>query len=252
MFVDSHAHLCSDALFNDIEGILERSLEAKVSPILNICTDLVTLKRGLELHEKYPWVYNAASTTPHDVDAEGEAYFEEMANATRSGALKAVGETGLDYHYSHSNHETQKHFLKRYARLAKECELPLVIHCREAFQDLFAILDEGKASQVILHCFTGTLDEAKGVIERGWYLSLSGIATFKKSESLREVAAWTPLNRLLIETDAPYLAPGKHRGRLNEPAFVVETAKTLAECKEITLEELAAETAANAKRILKL
>lgn len=252
MYVDSHAHLCSDELYGDIEGILARSLNAGVSPILNICTDLVTLKRGLELHAKYPWVYNAASTTPHDVDAFGEEHFEEMECAAKNGLLKAVGETGLDYHYTHSNHETQKNFLKRYCRLAKECKLPLVIHCREAFQDLFHILDEEKASVVILHCFTGTLEEAKGVIERDWYLSLSGIVTFKKSEALREVGTWVPLDRLLIETDAPYLAPGKHRGRLNEPAFVVETAKTLADCKGISVDELAEATANNAKRILKL
>lgn len=252
MFVDSHAHLCSDELYNDIDGILQRALSESVSPILNICTDLVTLKRGLELHAKYPWVFNAASTTPHDVDAFGEEHFEEMAKAARAGALAAVGETGLDYHYSHSNHETQKNFLRRYCRLAKECKLPLVIHCRDAFQDLFHILDEEKASGVILHCFTGTLEEAKSVIERDWFLSLSGIVTFKKSEALREVAAWTPLNRLLIETDAPYLAPGKHRGRLNEPAFVVETAKTIAECKGIPLQEVAVVTSNNAKKVLGL
>jgi TatD DNase family protein len=252
MFVDSHAHLCSDELYPDIIAILERSLSANVSPILNICTDLVTLKRGLDLHVKYPWVFNAAATTPHDVDAFGETHFEEMAKAAGAGVLAAIGETGLDYHYSHSNHETQKNFLRRYCRLSKECNLPLVIHCRDAFQDLFTILDEEKPLEVILHCFTGTLEEAQQVIERDWYLSLSGIVTFKKSEALREVAKWVPLNRLLIETDAPYLAPGKYRGGLNEPALVVETAKMIAECKGSSLQEIGAETTNNAKRVLRL
>lgn len=249
---DSHAHLCSDELFSDIEGILARSLQANVSTILNICTDLVTLKRGLELHAKYPWVLNAAATTPHDVEAFGQPHFEEMAKAAKNGALVAVGETGLDYHYSHSRHEIQKDFLRKYCRLAIECKLPLVIHCRDAFQDLFTILDEEKASRVILHCFTGTLEEAHAVVERGWYLSLSGIVTFKKSNALREVAKWMPLNRLLIETDAPYLAPGKQRGQLNEPAYIIETAQTIAECKGISLQEVANQTADNFKKVLKI
>lgn len=252
MFVDSHAHLCSDELFPDIEGILKRCLQANVHHVLNICTDLITLERGLQLHAKYPWVLNAASTTPHDVDAFGDAHFEWMEQAAKSGALAAVGETGLDYYYSHSNHENQKRFLVKYSRLAKECNLPLVIHCREAFHDLFTILDVEKPPQVILHCFTGTLEEAKSVIERGWYLSLSGIATFKKSEALREVAKWVPLNQLLIETDAPYLAPGKHRGKTNEPSFIIETAAMIAKEKGLSLEEIAKATTTNAKKLIKI
>lgn len=250
MFVDSHAHLTCDELYSDIEGILERSLGANVNFILNICTDLITLERGLELHTKYPWVVNAAATTPHDVDAFGEMHFNEMKKAAKEGSLAAIGETGLDYHYAHSDRRTQQKFLIQYCRLAKECQLPLVIHCREAFCDLFHILDEEKATDVILHCFTGTLEEAKSVVERGWYLSLSGIVTFKKSEALREVAKWVPLNHLLIETDAPYLAPGKYRGRLNEPALVVETAYVIAECKGIPLQEIAEQTTKNAKKVI--
>ena len=252
MYVDSHAHLTSEELQPELQAILERARQASISKVVNICTDLVTLQRGIELQQRYPWVANAAATTPHDVDREGEAHFKAMAEAAEGGQLVAVGETGLDYHYAHSAKETQQLFLKRYAQLAMRCKLPLIIHCREAFEDLFAILDREYQGPCLLHCFTGTLQEAKEVIERGWSLSLSGIVTFKKSEDLRQVARWVPLDKLLIETDAPYLAPGKHRGQLNEPAFLPETAATIAQLKEVTLETIAQATSQNAEHFFKI
>lgn len=244
MYTDSHAHLTCDAVFPEIEALLERAQEAGVDSIINICTDILTLERGLALHEKYPWVHNVASTTPHDVDAEGEAAFPVVAQAARSGKLVAVGETGLDYHYNHSTPENQQRFLRRYLQLALECQLPVVIHCREAFADFFRILDEeymveGRHAPGVLHCFTGTLEEAHQVIERNWYLSLSGIVTFKRSTELREVARMVPLDRLLIETDTPYLAPQKRRGKPNEPSYLPEVAATIAEVKGLSLEEVA-------------
>jgi TatD DNase family protein len=219
MYVDSHAHLASDELYQDIEGLIARAQAAGVDRIVNICTDKETLVRGLRMAEKYPCLMTTASVTPHDVAKIGESDWEEIAVAARGGRLVAIGETGLDYHYTHSPKEIQIDFLRRYLRLAKECHLPVVIHCRDAFADFFQILDEeyvgGKG---VLHCFTGTLDEAKEVVKRGFYLSLSGIVTFKKSVALQEVAAFVPLENLLIETDAPYLAPQSKRGKMNEPA----------------------------------
>lgn len=243
MYVDSHAHLTSDALFPQIEDLLERAKGAGVSHIVNICTDIPTLEKGLELNKKHPWVVNAASTTPHDVDSLGESDFEQMKKAASDGLLVAVGETGLDYHYSHSKPENQKVFLKRYAQLAKNLNLPLVIHCRDAFSDLFTILNQEK---VLLHCFTGTLSEAKEVVKRGWMLSLSGIVTFKKSIELQEVVKYVPLENLLIETDAPYLSPQSKRGKTNESSFLPETAAFIANLKEIPLEVLAKTTSQNA------
>lgn len=255
--IDSHAHLTSPAVYNKLGELLPNAQKAGIVNIINICTDIDTLEKGLALAKEHPWIYNVASTTPHDVDAEGEAVFPTMAAAARSGALVAVGETGLDYFHHHSKPESQQRFLRRYLHLALECRLPVVIHCRDAFADFFRILDEeyivdNTHAPGVLHCFTGTMAEAEQVIARDWYLSLSGIVTFKKSEELREVAKMVPLDRLLIETDTPYLAPQSRRGKQNEPAFIVETATCIAAARGISLEELASATKANAKRLFNL
>lgn len=257
MLIDSHAHLTSPAVFDQLDPILERAQQAGVKAIINICTDPLSLERGLLLAQRCPWIYQAAATTPHDVEKEGEEVFAMMAKSARQGKLKAVGETGLDYHYEHSNREIQKEFLRRYLHLALECQLPVVIHCREAFCDFFEILDQEyqineRHAPGVLHCFTGTMAEAEEVIKRGWMLSLSGIVTFKKSFELQEVARQVPLSQLLVETDTPYLAPQKQRGKQNEPAFLVETAHFIASLKQISFEELAQATAQNASLLFKI
>lgn len=252
-FVDSHAHLTSDTLYPQVDALLSRAKTAGLSAVVNICTNTETLQRGLLLSKKYPWVYNAAATTPHDVATEGENVFSFMEQHALQGHLIAVGETGLDYYYHHSPIDTQKHFLKRYLKLALKSHLPVIIHCREAFTDLFHILDTeymvaGHHGPGVLHCFTGNLSEAAEVIKRGWYLSLSGILTFKKSETLRAVAKMVPLDRLLVETDAPYLAPQSRRGSTNEPSFLPETIQAIANAKDIGMDDVASATLANAER----
>lgn len=257
MFIDSHAHITSDTLYPDVDGILERAQKANVKAIVNICTGLTNLQRGLELQQRCPWIFNAACTHPHDVEKEGEQVFSIMAQHAKSGQLVAVGETGLDYHYEHSNREIQKTFLRKYLQLALECKLPVIIHCREAFADFFEILDQeyqvnNKYAPGVLHCFSGNLQEAEQVIKRGWYLSLSGIVTFKKSEELREVAKIVPLEQLLIETDSPYLAPQSKRGKTNEPAFLPEVAEAVARAKNLSVAEVAQATSNNACRLFKI
>ncbi len=257
MWIDSHAHLTSPEVLPLLERVLEHAQQAGVKAIVNICTDPLSLQQGIELSRRFPWIYHAAATTPHDVEKEGEEAFACMAESARRGMLKAVGETGLDYHYTHSSREVQKRFLRRYLHLALECELPVVIHCREAFADFFEILDaeyriHGCHAPGVLHCFTGSMKEAEEVLKRGWMLSLSGIVTFKKSLALQQVAREIPLKQLLIETDAPYLAPQRYRGMLNEPAFLVETASFIAAIKQISLETLAEATTQNATSLFKL
>lgn len=256
-FIDSHAHVTSNAVFPGVDALLDRAKAAGISDIINICTDPETLQRGLHLSQRYPWVHTVAATTPHDVEAEGEAVFPIMELHARNGGLVAVGETGLDYFHHHSPPDLQKQFLIRYLHLALECKLPVVIHCREAFADFFTILDAeyrvgAKHAPGVLHCFTGTEAEAEQVIKRDWYLSLSGIVTFKKSEVLRNVAKMVPLDRLLIETDTPYLAPQSKRGHTNEPAFLPETAAVIAACRGISVDELAKATSDNARRLFGL
>lgn len=251
-FFDSHAHLSSPEVLPQIEEVLSRARAAGVSRMLNICTDLSTLEQGLKLAEAHPEVLNAGATTPHDVESEGELAFSAFEKAALAGRLSAVGETGLDYHYEHSPKEKQKAFLIRYLHLAAKCRRPAIFHCREAFADLFEIADAEypKGAPAILHCFTGTLQEAREVVKRGWHVSFSGIVTFKKSEELREAAKWVPLSQLLIETDTPYLAPQSRRGRQNEPAFLPETARAIAGVRGISLEELAEASFANAEFLL--
>lgn len=256
-YIDSHAHLTSDSVYPHVDELLARAQAAGVTRIVNICTDPDTLAKGLELHKRYPWVYNTAATTPHDVEKEGEEAFPYIAEQARLGNLVAVGETGLDYFHHHSPPEKQQHFLRRYLKLALECKLPVVIHCRDAFADFFKILDEeymvnGSHAPGVLHCFTGTVGEAEQVLKRGWYLSLSGIVTFKKSDELRKVAEITPLDKLLVETDTPYLAPQSRRGKVNEPAFLVETAAMIALAKGVSVEEVARASSQNAERLFKL
>ncbi len=247
-YFDSHAHLSSPEILPNIDGILMRARLAKVERILNICTDPETFRQGIILAGKHPEIGNAGATTPHDVEKEGEEVFPIFAKAAKENQLAAIGETGLDYHYQHSNRNIQKEFLKRYLELALEHGLPVIFHCREAFEDLFAITDAyyQKGAPAILHCFTGTIEEAKEVIRRGWYLSLSGIVTFKKSEALREVAKIVPLAQLLIETDTPYLAPQSRRGQINEPGYLPETAACIAKACAIPLETVAEATFKNA------
>lgn len=250
---DSHAHLTSSELLNHVEAVLARAQAAGLTTIINICTDEESLRLGLELSKRYPWVHHAAAVHPHDAQKLGPTYFPIVAQHARQKAIVAIGETGLDYHYHHSTKEAQQHYLRQHLQLALECALPVVIHCREAFQDLFQILDqEYTQGKGVLHCFTGTLVEAQQVLDRDFYLSLSGIVTFKKSAELREVAKLVPLDRLLIETDAPYLAPQSKRGHPNEPAYVVETAQVIATVKGITFDELIQATSQNAQRLFQM
>lgn len=249
MLLDSHAHLCSSSFTEDLDEVILRAEQANVSTIVNIATSPQELISGIALSKKHPWIYNVASTTPHDVEKETTETFEFFEDRAESGDLCAIGETGLDYYYEHSPKETQKTSFKRYIKLAKRLNLPLVIHCREAFSDLYKILDEEfPFGKVLLHCFTGTIEEANEGIKRGYFISFSGIVTFKKSQSLQQTAKELPLDKILIETDCPYLAPEKKRGQRNEPSFIVETAQKMADLRGISFEELSEITFDNASR----
>lgn len=253
MYFDSHAHLSKSEVLPHINEIMQRAHMAKVTRMLNICTDPQTLKDGLQLEKEFQNIRNAGATTPHDVEKEGEEAFEVFFEAAKSGQLAAIGETGLEYFYKELDRKVQQRFLVRYLHLAQECNLPVIFHCREAFDDLFSITDNeyAKGAPAILHCFTGSIREAEKVFSRGWHLSLSGIVTFKKSEELRDVAKMAPLSQLLIETDTPYLAPQTKRGKPNEPAFLPETAQVIAAAKGISVDELAKATFENAYNLFR-
>lgn len=240
MFIDSHCHITSDELYPRIEEIIEQAKAANIQYMVNICTDKSTLERGLNLAKLYPFIKNTGATTPHDVEKLGKSDFLAFETAARSKELIAIGETGLDYYYEHSAKELQKNYLIQYFSLALELELPIVIHCREAFADLFTIADQHYPSKkLILHCFTGTMEEALEVVRRGWYISFSGILTFKKSQWLRDVFTKMSHEQVLMETDAPYLAPGKYRGKTNQPAYITQTYECAAQLWGLELNEFA-------------
>jgi len=238
--IDTHAHLTGEELFGDAATLIEAAQACGVRHIFNIATDSITLERGLLLNVTYPSVKNIAACTPHDVERFGDSFFIEVQRALEQGKLLAIGETGLDYYYLHSPKEVQIRHLHQYAQLANHYRLPLVIHCRAAFDDLMKVLDQyPKLPSVIIHCFTGTSDEAKACMERGYTLSFSGIITFKKSTELQKICQEIPSDRLVIETDAPYLAPSHLRGKRNEPAFILETFQKVAALRGWTRDQAA-------------
>jgi TatD DNase family protein len=206
----------------------------------------------LAVAERFPQVYCSLGTHPHHAHEELDISVEELIARTRHPKIVAIGEAGLDYHYELSTRDAQKQGLRNHIAAARTTGLPLVIHSREADADMIAILTEetGKgAFPAVLHCYTGGPDLAQRAIALGLFISFTGILTFKKSDHLRAIAKRLPADRILVETDAPYLAPGPYRGKRNEPAYVVETARVLAATRDVTPEEIARQTSDNFFRL---
>lgn len=254
--IDSHAHLSCDQVAIFAEEMIQRASLKGVSSIINICTDLPSLDQGLELQKRFPQIYNAAAIVPQDAHKEGlEPFFKKIKEATQQKELVAIGETGLDYFYGLETKQKQWEWLEKHLELALSENLPVVIHCRDAFDDFFSCIDRCFSSSQkkgVLHCFTGTQQDADKLIARGWMISLSGIVTFKKSVELQEIARNIPLENLLIETDTPYLAPQLHRGKMNEPSFIEETARFIASLKKVDPKAFCNATSQNAKKIFDL
>jgi len=248
---DSHIHLADEQLLPSWEELFLRALEAGVEKFLIITTNPEEMEQAFLMREKYRnHLFVAASITPHEAHTASKEAIEVIFQAAKEGKLDALGETGLEYYYLKETAKTQLALLERSLELATSLDLPVVFHCREAFQDLYPLLDKYRP-RGILHCFTGTTEEASEVVKRGLYVSFSGIVTYKKSEALRETAKTVPLDRLLIETDAPYLAPQAYRGKMNEPAYIVNTAEVLAATLGLSTELLIHQTYQNAKTLLK-
>jgi len=253
-FFDSHAHLTDQDAYENLDEIIERAKMANITKIINICSDKISIEKGLLLTKKYNFIYTAAATSPHMVEKEGDFFFPVVENLAKNKKIVAIGETGLDYFYEYSNKEIQKKFLIKYFQLAKKYNLPVIIHARDAFLDLFSIADEFyyQNEKAVLHCFTGNEKEAKEILKRGWYISFSGIVTFKNNYTLRKVLKYIPMDKILIETDSPLLSPQSKRGKKNEPANLVEIAQYIANEKNIILEELAKITYENTSRCFSL
>jgi TatD DNase family protein len=252
MFIDSHAHIDGPEFDTDRDEVLRRARDAGVESILNVGTGdphSGAFERAIEFGSKQQSVYTAIGTHPHDANKYDQAAEDKIKTLLSDGErVIAWGEIGLDFHYDNSPREQQIQAFCKQLRAAREVDLPVIIHTREAEQETVAILQEeyaGASRKGVFHCFTGTTELAERGLELGFMISFSGILTFKKADDLRQTARRVPLDRLLIETDCPYLAPIPYRGKRNEPAYVVEVARCLADVHQITVEALAEATSHN-------
>ncbi len=246
VWIDSHCHLQS--ISGGADAAIERARAAGVVAMVCVGTDLETSREAVELAARHPDVHATVGLHPHDASRFADEWVELAALASRENVV-AVGEAGFDYHYRHSPADAQEHAFRAQIRLARELDRALVIHSREAWEPTFTVLEEeGTPAGTVFHCFTGGPGEARRALDLGASLSFSGIVSFPNAHDVRAAAAETPLERLLVETDAPYLAPAPHRGRENEPALVVAVGHALAGVVARPVEEVATATAAVAER----
>jgi TatD DNase family protein len=252
MLIDSHCHLDFPDFADDLDGLVGRAQAAGIARMVTISTRVKRLPALLAISERFPDVYCSVGTHPHHADEEDGIPADELIAATEHPKVAALGEAGLDYFYQLGSPEAQARGFRAHIAAARATDLPLVIHTREADKDCARILQDEMAKgpfRAVLHCYTGGRELALTAISLGLSIGFTGIVTFKKSQALRDLAAELPADRILVETDAPYLAPGKFRGKRNEPAYVVETAKVLAEIRGVSLDEFAAQTSENFFRL---
>jgi TatD DNase family protein len=252
MLVDSHCHLDFPDFASELDAVVKRARDAGIGRMVTISTRVRKHDQVRAVAERFEDIYCSVGTHPHHAHEELDIGTSELLKLAVHPKVVAIGEAGLDYHYDNSPRDAQAQGFRAHVAAARESKLPLVIHSREADDDMARILEEesGKgAFPAVLHCFTGGRDLAMRAIALGHYVSFTGILTFKATQNLRDIAAELPADRILVETDAPYLAPGKFRGKRCEPAYVVETARVLAETRGVTSDEIARQTTENFFRL---
>ena len=252
MLVDSHCHLDFPDFADDLDAIVKRAETAGVSRIVTISTRVRKLDGLLKITDRFSNVFCSVGTHPHNADEEDGITADELIALTKHPKVVALGEAGLDNHYTDGSPAAQERGFRAHIAAARATGLPLVIHTREADERCGEILDEEVAKgpfKAVLHCYTGGRELAMKAIDLGLSISFTGILTFKNSQSIRDIAAELPADRIMVETDAPYLAPGKYRGKRNEPSFVTETARVLAETRGVSIEEISRQTTENFFRL---
>jgi TatD DNase family protein len=252
MLVDSHCHLDFPDFSNEIDAVVARARAAGIVRLVTISTFVEKFAALRAIAERFSEVYCSVGTHPHNAAKEPNVTADDLIAATKHPKVVAIGEAGLDYHYDNSPRAAQEKGFRTHIQAARATKLPLVIHAREADEDIARILEEESKQggfPFVLHCFTGGEDLARRGVALGGYVSFSGILTFKNSESLRKIAASLPEDRILVETDAPFLAPNPYRGKRNEPAYVTETARVLAETRGVNGDAIAKITSANFFRL---
>lgn len=254
--IDSHAHIQGKEYVGETAAVIQRAAQAGVEQIVVVggAGDMSSNTAAVALAESWTNLYATVGMHPHDAKDVGEDELQELKKLTAHPKVIAVGETGLDYYYNHSPREVQRRVFAQFIRLAVETGLPLVVHERDAARESVELLRNEGAGKIrgVIHCFTGDYDAARHYLDLGFYLSFTGIITFKNAEPLREVVRKVPLDRIFVETDSPYLTPVPHRGRRNEPAYVKLVAEMVASVKERTLEEVAHATTGNVQQLFRI
>jgi TatD DNase family protein len=250
MFFDSHAHLDDEQFDGDRDEVIQNAKENQISYIMNPGTDFTSSVKAIELAAQYDMVYAAVGTHPHETRFMDEITLELLKGLAKKPKVKAIGEIGLDFYRDNSPRDIQREWFRKQIQLAREVSLPIIIHDRDANQEVMDILKEEKAFDigVVMHCYSGSAELARQYINLGAYLSIAGPVTYKNAKKVLQVIERIPLKHLFIETDSPYLTPVPHRGKRNEMAYVKYTAEKIAEIKGISLEEVAFQTAENAKK----
>lgn len=251
MLIDSHVHLDDSQFDEDREAVIESLRENKLELVINVGADMESSKRAVELAKKYEMIYAAVGVHPHDAKAIDEDTIEALRELSKAPKVIAIGEIGLDYHYDNSPREMQKKWFRRQIKLAKELDLPIIVHDREATKDTLDIITEEQDGTLrgVIHCFSSSREVAEEYIKLGFFISLGGPVTFKNAKTPKMVAESIPLSSLLIETDSPYLTPTPFRGKRNDPTKVRYVAETIANLKEISYERLVEETNKNTKKL---
>ena len=253
MLIDSHAHIQGKEYADEAEAVIERARAAGVETIVAVggAGDMSSNAEAVQLANSFANVYATVGMHPHDAKDVGADELEILKKLAVDPKVVAIGETGLDYYYSHSPHDVQQRVFGQFIHMARRTKLPIVVHERDAAQDAVELLrsEGGGELRGVIHCFTGNYQAACAYLDLGFYLSFTGIITFKNASALREVVGKVPLDRMLVETDSPYLTPAPHRGKRNEPAYVRFVAETIANVKELAVEEVARVTTENVKHL---
>ncbi len=252
MYFDSHAHYDDRRFDGDRHEVLLSLAENGISNITNIGSDISTSKKSVELSQRYDFVYAAVGVHPHEVKDMTDDDLLEIAGLSKHKKVVAIGEIGLDYYYDHSPREAQRYWFKKQMKLAYDLKLPVIIHSRDATEDTIKICKESKIHGGIIHCFSGSVETAKIYLDMGYHISFAGPVTFKNSKALPEVAKIVPDDRLLIETDCPYMAPEPHRGERNCSIYVKNVAEKIADLRGVSVEHIAKITNENAKKLFNI
>jgi len=243
--IDTHCHLTFEQLADDAEGVVARSKAAGVAGWITVGTDSQQNRKAVDLADKFENMYAAVGIHPHDAGNVTARIIDELKELAKSEKVVALGETGLDFHYNFSKQPDQKRIFAAQLEIAKEFNLPVIVHCREAFDETMDILEQfirlkGQLRGVVFHCFSGSAEQARAVLDHGFYISFTGVVTFKNAETARKAAEIVPVDRLMLETDCPYMSPEPMRKqKINEPALMIHTARYLAELKQMDLADFA-------------